>query len=331
MIRREIGKTGRKVNAIGLGCMGMSAYYGAPMAEKDGVALLHAAIERGVDHFDTAEMYGFGANETLLGAAFYDRRDKVFIATKWGPTADPATKLPTGIVDGSETNARRAVENSLRYLRTDHIDLYYLHRRDQTRPIEDLVGAMAKLVKEGKVRAIGLSEVNEQTLRAAHKVHPISAVQSEYSLFTRDYEADVIPACKELGVTFVAYSPLGRGMLTGAFKKDWQPSAGMDFRAGMAPRFAGAAFDANLALVAEIEALAAAKKVNAGQVALAWVLSRGEHVVAIPGTTKLANLESNIGAADVKFSADEAKRLDGLAAKVQGARYNERGMGAVNA
>jgi aryl-alcohol dehydrogenase-like predicted oxidoreductase len=309
--------------------MGMSAYYGAPMDEADGVALLHAAIDRGVDHFDTAEMYGFGANERLLGAAFHDRRDKVFIATKWGPVADPKTNLPAGY-DGSETNARRAVENSLRYLRTDHIDLYYLHRKDPARPIEESVEAMAKLVQEGKVRAIGLSEVSAETLRKAHSIHPVAAVQSEYSLFTRDYEADVIPACRELGVTFVAYSPLGRGMLTGSFSKDWAPD-GPDFRAGMAPRFAGEALDANLALVAEIQALAAAKGVSAGQIALAWVLSRGEHIVAIPGTTKLANLEANLAAADVRLSADEAGRLDGLAARVQGQRYNERGMGAVNA
>ena len=329
MIRRRIGEHGRDVNAIGLGCMGMSAFYGAPMAENDGVALLHAAIERGVDHFDTAEMYGFGANEQLLGAAFHDRRDKVFIATKWGPTADPVTKMPTGY-DGSEANARRAVENSLRYLRTDHIDLYYLHRKDPATPIEDSIEAMAKLVKEGKVRAIGISEVSAETLRKAHKVHPIAAVQSEYSLFTRDYETDVIPACRELGATFVAYSPLGRGMLTGAFGKDWKPD-GPDFRAAMAPRFAGEALDANLALVAEIEALARTKNANAGQVALAWVLSRGEHIVAIPGTTKLSNLESNLAAAAVTFSVDEAERLETLAARVQGQRYNERGMGAVNA
>ncbi|MEZ5959920.1 MAG: aldo/keto reductase [Hyphomonadaceae bacterium] len=327
MIRRKIA--GREINAIGLGCMGMSAYYGAPMAVNDGVALLHAAIDRGVDHFDTAEMYGFGANEELLGAAFHDRRDKVFIATKWGPTADPVTKLPAG-VDGSEKNLRRAVENSLRYLRTDYIDLYYLHRKDPATPIEVSVEAMAKLVKEGKVRSIGLSEVNIETLRTAHGVHPIAAVQSEYSLFTRDYEADVIPACKELGATFVAYSPLGRGLLTGSFGKDWKPN-GPDFRAVMAPRFAGEALDANLALVSEIEALAQAKKVKAGQVALAWVLSRGDHIVSIPGTTKLANLESNLAAADISFAADELQRLETLAARVQGQRYNERGMSAVNA
>ena len=189
---------------------------------------------------------------------------------------------------------------------------------------------MAKLVKEGKVSSIGLSEVSAETLRNAHAVHPIAAVQSEYSLFTRDYEADVIPACKELGTTFVAYSPLGRGMLTGAFGKDWKPT-GPDFRAGMAPRFAGEALEANLALVADIEALAASKKVTAGEIALAWVLSRGEHIVAIPGTTKLANLESNLAAARVTFSADEAARLESLAARVQGQRYNEGGMRAVNA
>lgn len=327
MIRRKIGA--RDVNAVGLGCMGMSAYYGAPMAEHDGVALLHAAIDAGVDHFDTAEMYGFGANEQLLGAAFHDRRDKVFVATKWGPIADPVTKLPAG-VDGSEQNLRRAVENSLRYLRTDYIDLYYLHRKDPATPIEVSVAAMAKLVKEGKVRSLGLSEVNADTLRKAHAVHPIAAVQSEYSLFTRDYEADVIPTCKEIGAAFVAYSPLGRGMLTGSFAKDWKPN-GPDFRAVMAPRFAGEALEANLALVSEIEALALAKNVNTGQVALAWVISRGDHIVAIPGTTKLANLESNLAAADVSFAADELQRLETLAARVQGRRYNERGMSAVNA
>lgn len=327
MIRRKIG--GREVNAIGLGCMGMSAYYGAPMAENEGVALLHAAIDKGVDHFDTAEMYGFGANEQLLGAAFHDRRDKVFVATKWGPIADPVTKLPAG-VDGSEENLRRAVENSLRYLRTDYIDLYYLHRKDPATPIEVSVEAMAKLVKEGKVRSIGLSEVNVDTLRKAHGVHPIAAVQSEYSLFSRDYEVDVIPTCNEIGATFVAYSPLGRGMLTGSFAKDWKPN-GPDFRAVMAPRFAGDALEANLALVSEIEALALAKSVNAGQVALAWVISRGDHIVAIPGTTKLANLENNLASADVSFAADELQRLETLAARVQGQRYNERGMSAVNA
>jgi aryl-alcohol dehydrogenase-like predicted oxidoreductase len=189
---------------------------------------------------------------------------------------------------------------------------------------------MAKLVKEGKVGSIGLSEVSADTLRKAHAVHPIAAVQSEYSLFTRDYEADVIPACKELSAAFVAYSPLGRGLLTGAFGKDWKPN-GPDFRAVMAPRFAGEALDANLALVAEIEALASAKSVNAGQIALAWVLSRGEHIVAIPGTTKLANLDSNLAAANVTFTGDEARRLETLAARVQGQRYNERGMSAVNA
>ena len=326
MIRRKIAN--RDVNAVGLGCMGMSAFYGAPMSDKDGIALIHAALDRGVDHFDTAELYA--DNERLLGLAFEGKRDKAFIATKFGPIADPVTKVSTG-VDGSEANARRAVENSLRFLKTDHIDLYYLHRKDPARSIEETVGAMAKLKQEGKINAIGLSEVNAATLRAAHKVHPIAAVQIEYSLFTRHIEQELMPACKELGVTIVAYSPLGRGMLTGAIKKDFKPT-GPDFRAmgALAPRFAGEAFDANLALVEEIEAVAKAKGANAGQVALAWVLSH-EGVVVIPGTTKLANLESNLAAADVKLTAEENARLEALAAKVQGARYGEQGMRLVDA
>jgi aryl-alcohol dehydrogenase-like predicted oxidoreductase len=330
MIRRRIGKNGREVNAIGLGCMGMSAFYGAPMAEADAVALLHAAVERGVDHFDTAELYGLGDNERLLGAAFADRRNKVFLATKWGPIGDPKTRRPSGVVDGTEKNMRRAVEMSLRNLRTDHIDLYYLHRKDPATPIEVSVGAMAELVKEGKIGAVGLSEVSSETLRKAQRVHPIAAVQSEYSLFTRDYEADVIPACQELGITFVAYAPLGRGLLTGAITKEWTPS-GPDFRAGMAPRFQGEAFTANLALVAKIEALATAKRVAAGQIALAWVLSRGAHIVTIPGTTKLKNLDSNLAAAAVALDAAELERLDALADRVQGLRYPEAGMRQINA
>ena len=203
MIRRQIGQGGRDVNAIGLGCMGMSIAYGEPMAEPDAVRLLHEALDLGVDHFDTAELYGFGANESLLGAAFHDRRERAFIATKFGPVADLATRTVSG-VDGSEANMRRAIEQSLRCLRTDHIDLYYLHRKDPNRPIEETVGAMAKLVAEGKVKALGLSEVGGETLRRAQAVHPIAAVQSEYSIFSRDIEGDVLPLCRETGVTLVA-------------------------------------------------------------------------------------------------------------------------------
>ncbi|MBB3893546.1 aryl-alcohol dehydrogenase-like predicted oxidoreductase [Phenylobacterium haematophilum] len=329
MIRRQVGRTGRDVNAIGLGCMGMSIAYGEPMNEADAVKLLHEALDLGVDHFDTAELYGFGANESLIGAAFHDRRDKAFIATKFGPVADLATRTITG-VDGSEANMRRAIEQSLRVLKTDHVDLYYLHRKDQSRPIEETVEAMAKLVKEGKIKAIGLSEVSAETLRRAQAVHPIAAVQSEYSIFTRDIEDDVLPLCQATGVTLVAYSPLGRGMLTGAFSRDHRPT-GTDYRAAQSPRFQGEAFEANLALVEEIEKLAAARGAAASQVALAWVLAANPNVVAIPGTTRLANLKSNLGAADVALTAAETAGLDALAAKVAGTRYDARGMTMVNA
>lgn len=329
MIRREIGRTGRMLNAIGLGCMGMSVAYGPPMDEGEAVKLLHAALDLGVDHFDTAELYGFGANETLLGQAFQDRRDRAFIATKFGPTIDPVTRQRMG-VDGSEANCRRAIEASLRFLKTDHVDLYYLHRRDQSRPIEETVGAMAKLVQEGKVKALGLSEVNAESLRRAYAVHPITAVQWEYSIFTRDLEADVLPACEELGVSVVAYSPLGRGMLTGAFSSQVKPGEG-DYRQGQNPRWQGEAYDANLALVREIETVARIHGATSAQVALAWVLARSDRVHVIPGTTKLGNLSANLAAADIRLSPEDEARLNALAAKVQGERYDESGMKLVNA
>lgn len=327
MIRREIGRTGRSVNAVGLGCMGMSFAYGPAMETTDAVKLLHEALELGVDHFDTAEMYGLGHNETLLGEAFHDRRDKAFIATKFGPLFDPVARN-FNKVDGSEANARRAVEDSLKKLRTDHIDLYYLHRRDTSRPIEETVGAMAKLVAEGKIGAIGLSEVSAETLKAAQAVHPIAAVQSEYSIFSREPEAAVLPQCRAGGTVLVAYSPLGRGMLGGTFSRDNRPGEG-DYRSGMSPRWQGDAFEANLALVEEVKAVAQAKGAAPSQVALAWVLAK-DSVVSIPGTTKLANLKSNLGAGDIKLSADETARLDALADKVQGQRYDEAGMQRVN-
>lgn len=328
MIRRAIGRNGRTVNAIGLGCMGMAAFYGQPMEEADAVKLLHSAIDLGVDHFDTAEMYGLGANEQQLGAAFHDRREKVFIATKFGPIVDPATQQRLG-VDGSPENAKRALENSLRFLRTDHVDLWYLHRRDRSRPIEETVGAMAEFVKQGKVKSIGLSEVSADTLRAASKVHPIAAVQSEFSIFTRFVEDEgILAAAKETGTTLVAYSPLGRGMLAG-WSKDWKPN-GWDFRASMAPRFSGEALENNLALVEQIAQVAKDVNATANQVALAWVLQRSDNIVTIPGTTKIANLKSNVAAADVKLSAPQLAKLDALAAKVKGDRYDEAGMKTVN-
>lgn len=326
MIRRTIGQS-KPLNAIGLGCMGISFAYGPAMTDEAAVSLLHEALDLGVDHYDTAEMYGAGDSEKKLGQAFHDRRDKVFIATKFGPKYNLATGERA--VDGSAANAKRALEQSLQNLRTDHVDLWYLHRRDFSRPIEETVGAMAEAVKEGKVRQIGLSEMTVATLRAAHKVHPIAALQSEFSIFTRFVETDgILDACKELGTTLVAYSPLGRGMLAG-WSKDWK-AQGFDFRAGMAPRFTGEALDNNIALVEEIARVASDLDATAGQVALAWVLQRAANIVAIPGTTKVANLKQNLGAADVKLTPAAIAKLDTLAAKVKGERYDEASMQGVN-
>lgn len=325
--RKALGRTEVTLPSIGLGCMGLSDFYGPPTERGLAIELLHEAVALGVEHFDTAELYGaHSANETLLGEAFSDRREQVFIATKFGPVMDWDTGMPIGI-DGSRDNCRRAVEGSLRRLQTDVIDLYYLHRVDPDTPIEDTVAAMAELVSEGKVRAIGLSEVSGDTIRRAAKVHPISAVQSEYSIFARDIEADVMPACVEVGATLVAYSPLGRGMLSGRFKTETLDDR--DWRAGN-PRFQGEALAANVALVEEIEAVAAAKACSSAQVALAWVISRGEHVMAIPGTTKLENLETNLGAYQVVLSSAEQAALDALADRVKGDRYDEQGMALIN-
>lgn len=324
---RALGRTQQSLPAIGLGCMGLSEFYGPPTDKGAAIKLLHEAIELGVEHFDTAELYGMGANETLLGEAFHDRRDAVFIATKFGPMRDPATGIPTGI-DGSPANCRRAVEASLKRLQTDVIDLYYLHRVDPNTPIEETVGAMADLVAEGKVRTIGLSEAAADTIRRAAKVHPISAVQSEYSIFSRDIEAEVIPACIGVGATLVAYSPLGRGMLSGRFKEDARPAEG-DYRA-LSPRYQGDAYRANVALVAEIEAIAGANGCPPAQIALAWVLGRGGHIMTIPGTTRLDNLEVNLGAYDVTLTEDEEASLDRLADQVMGDRYDQRGMSIIN-
>jgi aryl-alcohol dehydrogenase-like predicted oxidoreductase len=325
--KRTLGNTQASLPAIGLGCMGLSEFYGPPTDRGTAIKLLHTAIELGVKHFDTAELYGMGANETLLGDAFHDRRDRVFIATKFGPIRDPETGRPIGI-DGSRANCRRAVEGSLKRLRTDVIDLYYLHRVDPATPIEETVTAMAELLAEGKIRAIGLSEAAADTIRRATAIHPISAVQSEYSIFSRDIETSVIPACIEVGATLVSYSPLGRGMLSGAFKHD-MALATDDYRA-LTPRFQGEAYQANVALVEEIAAIATAKGCQSAQVALAWVLGRGDHIMTIPGTTKLENLEINLGAYDTSLSDAELAALDRLADRVKGDRYDERGMSIIN-
>ena len=327
MQKRTLGKTQVTLPPIGLGCMGLSEFYGPPTEQSAAIELLHEAIQLGVQHFDTAEMYGIGANEALLGEAFRDRRDQVFIATKFGPTRDPETGAFTGI-DGSRDNCRRAVEGSLERLQTDVIDLYYLHRVDPNTPIEVTVEAMAELVAEGKVRALGLSEASGETIRRAAAIHPIAAVQSEYSIFSRDIETSVIPACIEVGATLVSYSPLGRGMLSGRFKEESMTEG--DFRS-LTPRFQGEALHANIALVDEIEAIASAKSCLPAQIALAWVLGRGEHVMTIPGTTKLENLRANLGAYDIELGSDEQAALDALADKVMGDRYDEQGMAIIDA
>ena len=321
--KRNLGNTQIELPVIGLGCMGLSEFYGPPTEQAAAIKLLHEAIELGVQHFDTAEMYGMrSANESLLGEAFADRRDRVFIATKFGPTRD----WETGI-DGSRENCRRAVEGSLQRLQTDVIDLYYLHRVDPATPIEETVAAMAELVAEGKVRAIGLSEASGETIRRASKIHPISAVQSEYSIFARDIETDVIPSCLEVGASLTAYSPLGRGMLSGRFKNE--SLAEGDWRASN-PRFQGEAYIANVALVDAIEVVASQKGCAPAQVAVCWVIGRGEHVLTIPGTTKLGNLKSNLGSYDVELTPEELAKLDSLADRVIGERYDERGMAAIN-
>jgi aryl-alcohol dehydrogenase-like predicted oxidoreductase len=327
MQKRPLGHTQWQLNPIGFGCMGLSEFYGPPIEPNAAIKLLHQAIDWGVEHFDTAEMYGIGAsNEALLGQAFADRRDRVFIATKFGPTRDFETGAFTGL-DGSRSNCRRAIEGSLQRLRTDHVDLYYLHRVDPAIAIEETIDAMASLVKEGKVGAIGLSEASANTIRRAAKVHPIAAVQSEYSIFSRDIEAEVIPACLDVGATLVAYSPLGRGLLTGRFKTenlsdgDWRSTT---------PRFQGDAFGANLELSREIEAVASTKGCTAAQVALAWVLGGGTTIMALTGTTKLANLQDNLGASDLFLSPAERSTLNTLAAQVRGDRYDSWGMATIN-
>ena len=326
-ITRSLGQTGIKLPAIGLGCMGLSEFYGPPTEKSAAIDLLQQAIELGVRHFDTAELYGNTANEVLLGEAFRGHRDNVFIATKFGPVRDPDTGEMLGL-DGSRKNCRRAIEGSLKRLKTETVDLYYLHRVDPATPIEETVTAMAELVAEGKVRQIGLSEASAETIRRAAAIHPISAVQSEYSIFTRDIEEQVIPACQEVGASLVAYSPLGRGMLSGKFDAD-SPPGQQDYRSS-SPRFQGDAYQANLALVREIEAVADAMNVSSSQVALAWLLARGEHVMTIPGTTRLGNLQSNLGAAGVTLDSQHLATLDRLADQVKGNRYDERGMSIIN-
>ena len=329
MTQKQLGQTNIMLTQIGLGCMGLSEFYGPPTEESAAIKLLHEAIDLGVNHFDTAEAYGVGRNESLLGKAFSDRRYRVRIATKFGFLRDPDTGAPLGL-DGSPENCRKAAEGSLRRLQTDHIDLYYLHRVDPNTPIEETVTEMAKLVTEGKVGALGLSEVSGETLLRAQAIHPITAVQSEYSIFSREIEQDVLPVCKETGTSLVAYSPLGRGMLTGSFKRDSEISE-TDFRGSAQPRFSGDAYAANLRLVDTILSLAASLDVSAAEIALAWVIAKQNNVLPIAGTTKLANLKTNFAAMELTLIPEAIASLDDLAKQVEGTRYNEQGMTIVNA
>ncbi|MBP4050527.1 aldo/keto reductase [Chromobacterium violaceum] len=328
MQKRTLGRNGPQVSALGLGCMGMSAFYG-PRDDAESLATLDAALDLGVNFLDTADMYGPYSNERLLARLLARRRGKVVLATKFGIVMDPADPARRG-VNGRPDYARSSCEGSLKRLGVDCIDLYYLHRVDPEVPIEDTVGAMAELVKAGKVRWLGLSEASADTLRRAAAVHPIHALQSEYSLWTRDPEDGALAACREVGAGFVAYSPLGRGFLTGAIKSP-DDFAADDFRRGN-PRFQGENFQRNLRLVDKVRALAAAKGCSPAQLALAWLLAQGEDIVAIPGARKQANLRDNLGALAVELDAGDLAELGSMFAggQVSGLRYAAEVMGMVN-
>ncbi len=326
MQTRTLGLKGPTVSALGLGCMGMSDFYGA-RDDAESVATIHRALDLGVTFLDTSDAYGPHTNEELVGRAIAGRRDQVVVATKFGIVRDPDDPSARGF-DGRPEYVREAAEGSLRRLGVDHIDLYYQHRVDPGVPIEETIGAMAELVAEGKVRYLGMSEAAPETLRRANAVHQITALQTEYSLWSRDPEDEVLPTCRELGIGFVAYSPLGRGFLTGAIQSidDLDED---DYRR-TSPRFQGENFERNLELVATIAQLAADRAVTPAQLALAWVLAQGEDIVPIPGTKRRARLEENAGAVDVQLTDDELRAIADALPEASGARYPEQMMAAVS-
>lgn len=323
MQKRKLGKSNLEVSAIGLGCMGLSFGYGPAVDKQQGISLIRAAVERGVTFFDTAEAYGPFANEELVGEALAPFRGAVVVATKFGWKFDPKTERGLAGLDSRPAHIKEVAEASLKRLKTDVIDLFYQHRVDPNVPIEDVAGAVKDLIQQGKVRHFGLSEAGAQTIRRAHKVQPVTALQSEYSLWWREPEKEIISMLEDLGIGFVPFSPLGKGFLTGAINKDTQFGK-TDFR-NIVPRFSAENREANMALVDLIRQFAQQKKATPAQVALAWLLAQKPWIVPIPGTTKPHRLEENIGAADVELSPDDLRELESAASKiqVQGARYPE--------